>query len=160
MTNREFYLQRMKAELPAFLKVLKALPKDKLDYKPHERSPSAEQIAWMLTSEHKACVDAVTQGQAEWNILPAPPLEEMIEKFETSVSEIIQKVSQIDDAAWEKQVQFFYEGKVVSERPAGEFLWFILFDAIHHRGQLSTYLRPMGGKVPSIYGPSADDPGT
>ena len=34
-----------------------------------------------------------------------------------------------------------------------------LNDAIHHRGQLTTYLRPMGGKVPSIYGPSADDPG-
>jgi len=41
----------------------------------------------------------------------------------------------------------------------GQFLWGFLFDCIHHRGQLSTYLRPMGGKVPSIYGPSADDPG-
>jgi len=39
-------------------------------------------------------------------------------------------------------------------------LWGFLFDAIHHRGQLSSYLRPMGAKVPSIYGPSADDPGT
>jgi uncharacterized damage-inducible protein DinB len=41
-----------------------------------------------------------------------------------------------------------------------QFLWFILFDAIHHRGQLSAYLRPMGGKVPSIYGPSADSKST
>jgi uncharacterized damage-inducible protein DinB len=39
------------------------------------------------------------------------------------------------------------------------FVWGFLFDAIHHRGQISTYLRPMGGKVPSIYGPSADDAG-
>ena len=53
---------------------------------------------------------------------------------------------------------FYYEGKVVSEQPIGQFLWFILFDSIHHRGQLSTYLRPMGGKVPAIYGPSADEP--
>ena len=40
-----------------------------------------------------------------------------------------------------------------------QFLWDFMFDAIHHRGQLSAYLRPMGGKVPSIYGPSADETG-
>jgi uncharacterized damage-inducible protein DinB len=45
---------------------------------------------------------------------------------------------------------------MVSEQPIGGFLWFILFDAIHHRGQLSAYIRPMGGKVPAIYGPSGD----
>ena len=45
---------------------------------------------------------------------------------------------------------------MVMEMPIGEFLWFILFDAIHHRGQLSTYIRPMGGQVPAIYGPSGD----
>ena len=44
-------------------------------------------------------------------------------------------------------------------RAVPEMLWGFLFDAIHHRGQLSSYLRPMGAKVPSIYGPSADDPG-
>jgi uncharacterized damage-inducible protein DinB len=37
--------------------------------------------------------------------------------------------------------------------------WGYLFDMVHHRGQLSSYLRPMGAKVPSIYGPSADDSG-
>jgi hypothetical protein len=50
----------------------------------------------------------------------------------------------------------------LSEQPVGQFLWFVLFDAIHfdaihYRGLLSTYLRPVGGKVPSIYGPSADE---
>lgn len=50
-------------------------------------------------------------------------------------------------------------GDAVWETTMDEFVWGFLFDAVHHRGQLSTYLRPMGGKVPSIYGPSADDPG-
>ena len=45
------------------------------------------------------------------------------------------------------------------EESVGGFVWGFLFDLIHHRGQLTTYLRPMGGKVPSIYGPSADDSG-
>jgi len=49
--------------------------------------------------------------------------------------------------------------KMMMEQPLGEFLWYLFFDALHHRGQLSTYIRPMGGKVPSIYGPSGDEPG-
>ncbi|MCH7491495.1 MAG: hypothetical protein IID05_12465 [Gemmatimonadetes bacterium] len=43
--------------------------------------------------------------------------------------------------------------------PTHVLLWEFVLNSIHHRGQLSTYLRPMGGKVPAIYGPSADDPG-
>ena len=50
-------------------------------------------------------------------------------------------------------------GALIMEQPLGAFLWYLFFDAIHHRGQLSAYIRPMGGKVPSIYGPSGDDPG-
>jgi uncharacterized damage-inducible protein DinB len=46
---------------------------------------------------------------------------------------------------------------MVSEQPASAFLWMVHFDSIHHRGQLTTYLRPMGSKVPAIYGPSADE---
>jgi uncharacterized damage-inducible protein DinB len=64
----------------------------------------------------------------------------------------------MDEEAWNRTAQFYVNGKVVSEQPVGTFLWFILFDAIHHRGQLAAYLRPMGGKVPAIYGPSADEP--
>jgi hypothetical protein len=52
---------------------------------------------------------------------------------------------------------FLVTGNLAWEAPLGELLWFMFFDAIHHRGQLSTYIRPMGGKVPSIYGPSGDN---
>ena len=159
MKDRDFYLERQKAEIPVFLKVLKELPKDQLSYKPHERSPSAEQLAWTITGELQACLDVVNQGKAEWKNIPPPPLEEMVEKFERWSNELSDRVAQMDDTAWEKNAPFIYEGAVVFEQPAGKFLWFIMFDAIHHRGQLSAYLRPMGGKVPAIYGPSADDPG-
>ena len=160
MTLREFYLERQKAEHPVFLRVLKALPKDQLGYKPHERSPSAEQLVWTLTGELRACLDAVIENKAEWKTISPPPLEEMLQKFEEWSNELAERVSKMDEAAWNRTAQFYYNGKVVSEQPVGIFLWFILFDAIHHRGQLSAYLRPMGGKVPSIYGPSADEPVT
>ena len=76
--------------------------------------------------------------------------------FEQWSQELTDLVAGLDDASWNRVAQFYYDGKVVSEQPVGQFLWFILFDSIHHRGQLAAYLRPMGAKVPSIYGPSAD----
>jgi len=157
MTLREFYLQRRQAELPVFMRVLKALPKDQLSYKPHERSPSAEQLVWTLTFELQACLSVVIHNRAEWKSLPPPSMDEMLETFERTCNELTDRVAKMDEAAWERIAQFYYNGKVVSEQPVGTFLWFIHFDAIHHRGQLSAYLRPMGGKVPSIYGPSADE---
>lgn len=156
MTMREFYLQRQRAEAPVFLKVLQSLPADHIKYKPHDRSPSAEQLVWTLTWELRACLDVVTQNKTAWNTQPPPPLNEMLDQFERWSNELADLVSKMDEESWGRVAQFYYNGKVVSEQPAGQFLWYILFDAIHHRGQLSAYLRPMGGTVPAIYGPSAD----
>lgn len=52
-------------------------------------------------------------------------------------------------------VKFRTARRTISDVPIGQFLWMILFDRIHHRGQLSIYLRMAGGRVPSIYGPTA-----
>src|SRR4051812_29267024 len=156
MTLRDFYLERRRAEHPVFLSVLRALPADRLDYKPHERSASASEIFWILAKELKACVDVVSHHRAEWDSAPPPSRDEMLRFFEQWSNELTDSVAKMDEAAWNRTAKFYYGGKVVSEQPAGQFLWFVHFDAIHHRGQLSAYLRPMGGKVPSIYGPSAD----
>jgi uncharacterized damage-inducible protein DinB len=158
MTLQEFYLKRARAEFPVFLKVLRALPKD-LSYKPHDRSPSAEQLAWMVTYELKSLIDVVDTGKSEWENITPPGLDEIIAKFEQWSTELLEKVAALDDASQNRNAQFLYQGQVVMERPMMELLWDFMFDAIHHRGQLSAYLRPMGSKVPSIYGPSADDPG-
>lgn len=157
MTLREFYIERRQLEFPVFMRVLKALPKDCLNYKPHDRSPSAEQLVWTLTSELRSCLEVVNENKAEWKPLPPPPLDEMLRLFEQWSNELTERISKMDEASWNRTAQFYVNGKVVLEQPVSTFLWFILFDAIHHRGQLSAYLRPMGGKVPSIYGPSADE---
>jgi uncharacterized damage-inducible protein DinB len=156
MTQREFYLERRRAEVPVFLNVLKAVPAENLGYRPHERSPSAEEVMWTMTKELKSCLAAATGQRAEWISDAPPPLKEILSEFERLSNELTQRVEQMDDSAWNRVAQFYYNGKMVSEQPVGQFLWFILFDAIHHRGQLSAYLRPMGAKVPAIYGPSAD----
>lgn len=160
MTSREFYLERRRAENPVFLRVIHSLPADRMDYRPHERSPSAEQIMWTMTNELRSCLDVVNENRAEWSTEAAPPLDEMMRLFEQWSNELADHVERMDDVSWNHSAKFFVNGQVVLEQPVGQFLWFILFDAIHHRGQLSTYLRPMGGKVPAIYGPSADSRGS
>jgi uncharacterized damage-inducible protein DinB len=157
MTLREFYLERRKAELPVFLKVFKSLPADRLEYKPHERSPSAEQVVWTMTRELRSCLEVVTEYRAESRPEAPPSFAKMLELFEQWSEELIVLVAAMDEPSWHREARFFVGDKVVSEQPAGQFLWFIHFDAIHHRGQLSTYLRPMGGSVPAIYGPSGDN---
>ena len=160
MTTREFYVERRRAELPVFLRVLRSLPPERIHYTPHDRSPSAQQLVWTLTTELKACLQVVKQARAEWRGDPAPALEEMLACFEQWSRELIDSVANMEEESWNRTAQFYYNGKVVSEQPIGQFLWFILFDSIHHRGQLAAYLRPMGANVPSIYGPSADSRAT
>lgn len=155
-TSRELFLERRRAELPTFLAVLRALPADRLDYRPHERSPSAGQLARTIVFGLRACVNVATSLRSEWKDEPAPPLDESIREFERLSAELDQRVSAMDDAAWERTARFYVGDRLVSEQPVSRFLWFILFDGIHHRGQLSAYLRPMGATVPPIYGPSAD----
>lgn len=160
MNTREFFSECFKAEIPKFVRVLKAVPADKASYRPHPRSMSAGELAWLLASElHDAC-ELVDHGKVEYVQTPAPAkLDDSITAYERNAAELQKRAAKLDDAAWGKKAQFLMGGKVGWEAGLGEMLFGFLFDAIHHRGQLSTYLRPMGAKVPSIYGPSADDPG-
>lgn len=156
MTLREFYVQRRKAELPLFMEVLKALPQGELDYKPADKSPSAKEIAWIMTRQLNSCIQIIAEGKTEWKDSPPPPWTEMLENFETWSNELTRQAGEMSEADWDRKAEFYYQGKLMRDDPIGPFLWAMLFDEIHHRGQLMAYLRPMGGKVPAVYGPSAD----
>jgi uncharacterized damage-inducible protein DinB len=158
MTIREFHLQTRKNEFPAFQRVLQALPLDKYHYTPHERSQSAHRIVWTLISESHACSSLIETGKLTFEAVPPPEPEELLPMFNEAYDKLIHQIAAMDEAGWQKKGQFVMGGHVVMEQPIGQFLWLFLLDAIHHRGQLSTYIRPMGGKVPSIYGPSGDEP--
>jgi uncharacterized damage-inducible protein DinB len=160
MTVREFFLASRKNELPAFQRVLNALPRDKFNYKPHDRSPSAQQIVWTMASELGAGIGLVETGTLTFDQMPpAPAPDRMIALFNEHYADLMHRVTNMSEADWNKPARFVVGGQTVGEQPLGNFLWLLHNDAIHHRGQLSTYLRPMGAKVPSIYGPSGDDPG-
>jgi hypothetical protein len=79
--------------------------------------------------------------------------------FHANYEALDERVNRLDHEAWSRPSKLYVGGDLLMEQPLGGFLWYLFFDAIHHRGQLSTYIRPMGGRVPSIHGPSGDDPG-
>lgn len=160
MNSREHFIKCFKNEVPIFVRVFSAVPADKLSYRPHPRSTSAGDLVWLLASELKDARTIAEKHELNFAMSPAPSsLAEMIEAYKRNAAALGRKLSKLDGAAWAKTSKFLMDGKVAWEAPLGDMLWGFHFDAIHHRGQLSSYIRPMGGKVPSIYGPSADDPG-
>jgi uncharacterized damage-inducible protein DinB len=160
MTTREFFVRQFKAERPAFVKVIRALPNEKLDYKPHERNSSAGDIAWFLVLELRALVKILETGEIHWTQDPSPgSVDGIAAAYEAAADDMERALSSTDDARWEQDGRMYFGGKLMKTALRGETLWDFFFDAIHHRGQLTAYLRPMGGKVPSVYGPTADEKG-
>jgi uncharacterized damage-inducible protein DinB len=159
-TVRDLFAESFKSERPKFVRVFQAVPPKEAGYKPHPKSNSAADIVWMIASEWGDAAELIRHGKVNY----APPkatanLGDAVALFEKNAGAVEKGLEGMNDAAWEKKAQFLMGGNVAWEAPLGDMLFGFLFDAIHHRGQLSTYLRPMGAKVPSIYGPSADDPG-
>ena len=81
----------------------------------------------------------------------------MVTEVEKALKVMSERVRKVDDAQLNTTVKFMSGPKQMSDLRRMDVLWFILNDHIHHRGQFSVYLRIAGGKVPSIYGPTADE---
>jgi len=160
MRNNEFFAICVERETPIFLKVLRALPADKLDYKPHERNTAAGDLAFQIATEMTALIELFDAGDANMGPRPRPEnLEDIAAEFERSAKQVAERARGTSEELWRGRGRFLWEGHVAWEATASEIAWGFLFDLIHHRGQLSVYIRPMGGKVPAIYGPSGDEKG-
>jgi uncharacterized damage-inducible protein DinB len=160
MSNLAFCIARRQAEMPAFLRVLKAIPSGKPDYRPDPKARTAAELASLLAAAEAALLSILETGVAEWkDPVPTRRLEESVAAFERDMSAVNKRLEKLDDAAWQKKGKLQTTGGGAWEDTVAEMFWGFLFDEVHHRGQLSTYLRPMGGKVPSIYGPTADETG-
>ncbi len=166
LSNREFFIQKRTQEYPAFVRVLKALPAHNLDYRPHPRSRSAGELVALLVCSQQGCIQLCKSRKSTYSGLRWQEpggfgrLDDMIATYEGDHDTLASQLDALDDSAWYHQA-WLIRGteEILLKDTVGGLLWIALFDVIHHRGQLSTYIRPMGGKVPSIYGPSADDAG-
>lgn len=160
MSIARFFVERWESEQPAFLKVIQAVPEGNLAYRPHEKSTAAGALAWQLAEEQRALVELLDTGSIHFDTRPHPESSAEIAKaYESATNELRTRLQSLDDEKCAGPAKFFVGGHEAWTDTVGNMLWGFLFDMVHHRGQLSTYLRPMGGKVPAIYGPSADDKG-
>lgn len=155
MTNKEFFLATIKAESPKFRSAIEALPEDKHSHKVHEKSREAGNIAAQLAVQWKAVSGVVTTGTPNFDPHEMGPQSkaDMLAKFDQGMEQMIKDVEATSEEDWDNGDAAM--GDMWKDKKYN-MAWGFLFDAIHHRGQLSTYLRAMGAVVPAIYGPSAD----
>ena len=164
MSEKDQYLKTLEQEAATTLKVLRAFPATKSDLKPHAKARSAKDLAWTFVFEGYGGTQGV-DGE-----LPFPPKgmpakvpehwDAVVAECEKAFKSLADKVRKTGDAELNKTVKFFVAPKKMGDIRRMDFLWFLLMDMVHHRGQFSVYLRMADGKVPSIYGPSADEPWT
>jgi uncharacterized damage-inducible protein DinB len=162
MTEKEQLLGAWEKEVPTTLKVLRAYPAGKADLKPHEKARSAKELAWTFVFEGYGGaqgVDAELKFPPK-NMPPSMPStwDGVVAECERAFRGLADKVRGASDAQLNTTVKVLTAPKQMSDMRRLDFIWFLLMDMVHHRGQFTVYLRMAGGKVPSIYGPSADEP--
>ncbi len=161
-TQAQQFLDVFDREHATTVRVLRAYPQDKLDLKPHAMCKNARDLAWMFAMEQAMLEKALTAGldfSAPMTPPPAPDsFETILNAFDEGHKRVAEIVDRMSDDEFDKTIKFYVAPKTIGDVSKRDFLWMLLHDQIHHRGQFSIYLRMAGGKVPSIYGPTADEP--
>jgi uncharacterized damage-inducible protein DinB len=159
VTEKEIHLAHQEREHQTTMRVLKAFPPAKASFKPHDTSMTAMETAWMMIG---MLHDPDQIMGDEMKMTGPPPIpatwEELTAICDRTHAEFVRKVRAMPDEALNGMVRVPVARDRMESYRRGDVLWYSLLALIHHRGQLSVYLRMVGGKVPSIYGPSGDEP--
>ncbi|HEY5059984.1 MAG TPA: DinB family protein [Gemmatimonadaceae bacterium] len=141
-------------------RVLQSVPKDQGDFRPSDNTKTARELAFIF-SKGQGGIAAALNGQWAWppQFPPTPATwAEVLGAFDATTAAVKAALAKAPDSRLDEKIRFFVAPKQPGDIPIAELIWFMLLDAVHHRGQLSIYLRLMNARVPSIYGPSADEP--
>jgi len=150
------YLPQLANEHRLTRSVIEAIPLDKGDYRPEPIAKNALELAWHIAATEMRFMDALPAGQFDLSPRPRPESvknsQDLAAWYVANFDQRYQKLTQLSN----QQLLHVIDFRGMFQQPAVLYLGFILSHTVHHRGQLSTYLRPMGAKVPSIYGESYD----
>ena len=160
MTEKEMFLNAWQREFGTTMKILKQLPADKAGFRPNaDKARSAQELASVFIQE-LSVVDGVVKGKIEFDGR-APTFSsfgDLLKEYGIKQREMVSKVQAMSEADLNETVAAPVGPKQMAQVRRADMLWLMLNDSIHHRGQFSVYLRLVGAKVPSIYGPSGDEP--
>jgi uncharacterized damage-inducible protein DinB len=161
LEQARFYLEGvalpwMKNEHPLTKRVIEAIPVDKGDYRPDAISRTAFELAWHIASAENRFLDAVAAGEFNFSSTRPESIQNSADVAKWYAENFEANVKRLEKLSNEQLVKIV-DFRGIRQWPAVIFLLSGMSHTIHHRGQLSQYLRPMGAKVPSIYGMSYDD---
>ena len=161
-TPKHQFLDAYDREHGTTMRVLNAYPREKLDLRPAAKLRTARELAWIFVQEQALCEIALSTGFDWTKPMPShqPPesLDEIMKAFDLGHNRVVERLLTHQDSNLMGTVQFPVGPKKMGDVPLQSFLWMTLHDQIHHRGQFSIYLRIADAKVPSIYGPTHDEP--
>jgi uncharacterized damage-inducible protein DinB len=153
---RDYMLDALRREQPVTQRVVEAIPVDKGDYRPDAVGKSALELAWHIVGAEHRFMDAVVTGTFDFSNSGRPAdltnSAEVARWYAGTFQDDISRLAALSAEQLMKIVDF----RGIFQLPAVVYLHTASIHSIHHRGQLSMYLRPMGAKVPAIYGESYD----
>lgn len=157
----ENLLAELEQELVSTQNLLDTMPADRLNWRPHEKAMSLGQLALHVATIPGRNLGFAIEGKVDANVIVQHPIPsdkaEVLHKFSDSINKAKQILSASSDQWLENKWQLLNGDTVIAEMPTLSFIRaFVLNHWYHHRGELTTYLRTLNMKVPSIYGPSAD----
>jgi len=153
---RQLMLDGLGRELEITKNVIAAIPDAKSDYRPDPNARNAWDLAWHLANTDVQFMN----GIADLNFsMPNPENKpktpaELVQWYDANFKSASARVAELTAEQLLTPVNFMG----VFNFPAVFYLGFVNNHSIHHRGELATYLRPLGSKVPKIYGGSFDEP--
>ena len=146
-------------EHPATVRVLAAVRDDKRDYRPHPKSRSAWELATHIATADVWFLESIERGEFQFDAEATAKAEakmtsvaDIVSFYEKAIPERLNRLRDMSGEQLAESVDFF--GMMNMSRAA--WIGFSNNHSVHHRGQLSAYLRALGAKVPDIYGPSGD----
>jgi uncharacterized damage-inducible protein DinB len=151
-------LDGLAREVETTKKVLAAIPDAKRDYRPDPNARTAWELGWHLANTDVQFMDGI--ADQKFSMTGRPEAEkpktvaELVDWYDKNMKRSAERVRGLSGAQLMTPVDFLG----VFNFPAAFYLGFLNNHMIHHRGELATYLRPMGSKVPAIYGGSFDEP--
>jgi uncharacterized damage-inducible protein DinB len=143
-------------EIPITKKIIAAVPQDKLGFTLGEKGRAAKDLMWHIVQADLMFANGIAAGEFARPESKAAPdtSQEIASLYESGLKEALAKVKTLSGAQLAKPINFMGAFNF----PAVLYLQFLNTHSIHHRGQLSAYLRAMNAHVPCIYGGSADEP--
>ncbi len=154
MQTKEYFIKLTKRELVATTAAMRAIPPEKDSYSPNPKTRSARMIISHLIGHPLDLIEGMETGAFNHrNQSEFTSYEDAASQYEADTNKLIGMIEATDEKTWdEKQVDFNLYGSKLFTATLRDMCFDFHADTLHHRGQLSTYFRPMGVKNPVIYG--------